>query len=362
VISFTQLRELYSRIAFNLVNLSWMICSFSYAQNAWYQKALDLDSKSQVTIKNSIVAVIDTGADITHPALKNCLWTNPGESGLDSQGRDKATNGIDDDKNGFIDDVHGWNFANNSGNIQDNHGHGTHIAGLIAGDSKDFKGIAPCTPIMVLKYFDISTPGGEAPGNGNLMNTVRAIKYALLMGATIINYSGGGAEPNPLEKKVLEEALLKNVLVVAAAGNEGTDSDLLGFYPASYNLKNILSVAAVGPNLKRVPSSNWGLKKVKIAAPGENILSALPHDQMGFMTGTSQETALMTGLAVLLKEKRPELKKPEDIIRVLTSSGLYNPNLVGQIHTPSKASAKRALFMASEFSSEEEKSLSNFTP
>jgi subtilisin family serine protease len=194
------------------------------------------------------------------------------------------------------------------------------------------------------------------------MNTVRAINYALLMGATIINYSGGGPDPFPLEKQALELAAKKNVLVVAAAGNENTDSDLLGFYPASYNLKNILSVMAVGPDLKRVPSSNWGPKNIKVAAPGEQILSLLPHDQMGYMTGTSQATALMTGLAVLLKEKRPDLKKPEDIIRVITSTGNYNPNLVGQIRNSSKASAKRALYMASEFSSEEAKALSNFKP
>ncbi len=80
------------------------------------------------------------------------------------------------------------------------------------------------------------------------------------------------------------------------------------------------------------------------------------------MTGTSQATAIMTGLAVLLREKRPELKKPEDIIRVLTATGNFNPHLVGQIHNPLKANAKRALYMAADFSSEEEKSLSSFKP
>ena len=343
-------------------NLAFLFLSLSYAVSQaqttfWYQKALDLDSTEKIEIKHSVVAVLDTGVDTLHPALKDCLWTNTGETGIDSKGRDKATNGIDDDKNGFVDDVHGWNFANNNSNLEDEHGHGTHIAGLIAGDSKDFKGIAPGTKIMVLKYYD-----AKAPGGGNLMNTVRAIKYALLMGATIINYSGGGPEPFPLERQALEAAAKKNVLVVAAAGNESTDSDLIGFYPASYNLKNILSVMAVGPDLKRVPSSNWGPQNIKVAAPGEQILSLLPHAQMGYMTGTSQATALVTGLAVLLKEKRPELKKPEDIIRVLSSTGNFNPNLVGQIHNPMKASFKRAINMAAEFSSEETRALSNFTP
>ena len=346
------------------MNLKTRIFLFSFIHSvglaqtsSWYKKALDLDATDKIVTNHSLVAILDTGVDTLHPALKDSLWTNEGETGLDAKGRDKSTNGIDDDHNGFVDDVHGWNFANNNSNLQDDHGHGTHIAGLIAGDSKDFKGIAPGTKIMILKYYD-----AKAPGGGNLMNTVRAIRYALLMGATIINYSGGGPEPYPLEKQALEEAAKKNVLVVAAAGNESTDSDLIGFYPASYNLKNILSVMAVGPDLKRVPSSNWGPQNVKVAAPGEQILSLLPNDQMGYMTGTSQATAIITGLAVLLKEKRPELKKPEDIIRVLSSTGNFNPNLVGQIHNPLKASAKRALYMASEFSSEEDKALSNFNP
>lgn len=344
------------------MNLAFILLALAHAQTpSWYQQALELDSHDKIEIKNSVVAILDTGVDTLHPALKDSLWTNPGESGIDASGKDRRSNRIDDDKNGFIDDVHGWNFANNNSDIKDDHGHGTHIAGLIAGKSKSFKGIAPGTQVMILKYYDSQAPGGVAAGNGNLMNTVRAIKYALLMGATIINYSGGGPEPHPLEKQALEEAAQKNVLVVAAAGNESTDSDLLGFYPASYALKNILSVMAVGPDLKRVPSSNWGPRNVKVAAPGEQILSLLPDNKMGYMTGTSQATAIMTGLVVLLKAKRPELKNPEDIIRVLSSTGNFNPNLVGQLHHPVKASAKRALYMATEFSSEDEKSLSTFS-
>ncbi len=340
------------------LSLAALLLSMAFAQSpSWYQQALDLDSKEKIEIKNSLVAILDTGVDTKHPALKNSLWTNPGEMGFDSHGKNKADNGLDDDKNGFTDDVHGWNFAQNNADIKDDHGHGTHIAGLITGDSKEFKGIAPGTKIMILKYYD-----PKAPGGGNLMSTVRAIRYALLMGATIINYSGGGSDPHPLEKKALEEAALKNILVVAAAGNESTDADQLGFYPASYALKNILSVMATGPDLKRVPSSNWGPQNVKVAAPGEQILSLLPNDKMGYMTGTSQATAIITGIVVLLKEKRPELKKAEDIIRIMTSTGYFNPNLMGQLQNPLRANAKRALYMASEFSSEEEKSLSNFMP
>ncbi len=67
--------------------------------------------------KNVVVAIIDTGADVRHEDLKNNIWRNPGESGLDQRGRDKASNGVDDDGNGFIDDVNGWNFVSNSNDL-----------------------------------------------------------------------------------------------------------------------------------------------------------------------------------------------------------------------------------------------------
>ena len=105
--------------------------------------------------KDVIVAIIDTGADVNHEDLKNNIWKNPGETGLDSQGRDKATNGIDDDNNGYIDDVNGWNFVSNNNNLTDNHGHGTHIAGIIGAEADNGKGISGVSPnvsMMILKY------------------------------------------------------------------------------------------------------------------------------------------------------------------------------------------------------------------
>lgn len=324
------------------------LLSVSFAQTStWYQSALESQSVQGARAQNTVVAVIDTGIDTRHPALKSALWTNPGESGLDSKNRDKATNGVDDDKNGFIDDVHGWNFARGNSHIQDEHGHGTHISGLIAADAPGFRGVAPGTKIMTLKYFD-----PQAPIGGNLMNSVRAIKYALAMGAHIINYSGGGLDPHPGEKKALEEAQRKGVLVIAAAGNENTDADQMGFYPASYGLSNILSVMAYGPDRKRLPASNWGPQTVQISAPGEQILSTYLEGQLAYMSGTSQATALVTGVAVLLREKKEDLKNPQDLIKFLIASGSFNKNLVGKIANPQGVSIKRALQMEDRFSEE----------
>jgi thermitase len=285
--------------------------------------------------RDIVVAVVDTGIDVNHPDLKENLWTNPGEAGLDGQGNDKSSNGIDDDGNGYIDDVHGWNFVHDNNNISDNHGHGTHIAGIIGGANG---GVAPHVSIMVLKYFD-----PEARDLNPMANTVKAIRYATKMGAKIINYSGGGLNPNPLEAAAIRAAAAKDILLVAAAGNEKSNSDIHGYYPADYGLPNIMSVTAIDENERILPSSNYGIHSVDIAAPGENIYSTLPGGGYGFMTGTSQATAFATGVAVLLMAQRPELQKPEQLIAHMIDTGFKDEDLRGKTRKQTILNSYRAL-------------------
>ena len=158
-----------------------------------------------------VVAIVDTGIDINHPDIKNNLWRNPGESGKDKFGRDKATNGIDDDNNGYIDDLHGWNFVHKNHNIKDNHGHGTHIAGIVGaegGNKYGVMGVAPKVSLMVLKYFDPQS------ASNNLINTIKAFDYAVKMNAHIINYSGGGTEYSRDEFLAVKRAEQKGILFV----------------------------------------------------------------------------------------------------------------------------------------------------
>ncbi len=291
--------------------------------------------------RDVIVAVIDTGVDVQHEDLKNNLWTNQGETGLDINGRDKASNGIDDDKNGFIDDVHGWNFVNNSNNLTDNHGHGSHIAGIIGaegGNNKGVSGIAPKVSLMILKYYD-----PQVKGSDNLKNTIRAIRYATKMNAQIINYSGGGLEYSHEEFRAIKAAGEKNILFVAAAGNEKSNSDQKKYFPANYDLNNIISVTAINPKMQVLASSNYGVQTVDIAAPGENILSTFPGNNYGYLTGTSQATSFVSGAAAVFKANNPEISSVESIKKFLLQTGDTAPQLISKTGTSKRLNLFKAL-------------------
>lgn len=316
-------------------------------KQAWGLKKSDAARAWSVSkgSKDVIVAVIDTGIDENHEDLKTNLWINPGESGKDDKGRDKASNEVDDDKNGFVDDIHGWNFVSNNNRLDDNHGHGTHIAGIIgaeAGNKKGISGIAPNVSLMVLKYFD-----PKVPNTDNLKNTVAAIQYAVKMGAHIINYSGGGTDYSQDEYDAVKLAENKGVIFVAAAGNERSNSDQHHYYPADYKLKNIISVTAIDPTTEVLPSSNYGTETVDIAAPGQNILSCLPHNSYGLMTGTSQATAFVTGAAVLVMAHKAQFFQAEEVKKYILATGDTSSSLIAKTKTARQLNLFKSLTILS---------------
>lgn len=271
--------------------------------------------------KDIVVAVIDTGADLQHEDLKANLWINSKEI---------PNNQIDDDKNGFVDDVSGWNFVSNNNDLKDNHSHGTHIAGIIgaeAGNNKGISGISPHVSLMILKYYDPKVSSSD-----NLKNTVNAIRYATKMGAKIINYSGGGTEFSKDEYEAIKKAQEQEILFVAAAGNEKSNSDKFHYYPADYKLSNIISVTAIDPSTEVLSTSNYGIDTVDIAAPGQNILSTLPNNVYGYMTGTSQATAFVSGAAVLAMAQK-KIYSADEIKKYILSTGDALPQLLSKTRT-----------------------------
>jgi len=218
-----------------------------------------------------VVAVIDTGVDYNHPDLAgppSNIWINAG---------DNNANGIDDDGNGYIDDGRGWDFIQMDNDPMDFHSHGTHVAGTIGaiGDN-GIGGTGVCWTVQVMSVRALSTLG-----SGTTAELAAAIDYAVANGANVINMSlgGTGGFAGDIIDTAIASARAAGVLVVAAAGNTGTNNDVSPFYPASYNRDNIISVAATDQRDVLAGFSNYGAVSVDVAAPGVNIYSTVPPDR-----------------------------------------------------------------------------------
>lgn len=235
------------------------------------------------SVKKTVVGVIDTGIDYNHPDLANNMWKNPGEIPGD---------GVDNDHNGYIDDVYGWDFVNNDCAPLDDHSHGTHVAGIIAASSNNGVGVAGVSWSSKLVALKI----GDANGRMATSNAIKAINYANAMGIKITNNSwGGGAYSQALYDTIAAQS----GLFIAAAGNDANNNDNNNFYPASYNLDQIISVAATTQSDTLASFSNYGKNTVDLAAPGSSIYSTLPGGIYGNKSGTSMATPFVTGAVAL---------------------------------------------------------------
>lgn len=270
-----------------------------YFSKEWGLQTLNVTSAWNITEGSSDVkiGILDSGIDINHPDLKDNIWTNPGEI---------SGNGIDDDKNGFIDDVHGWDFIHNDAkvfNSTEDDVHGTHIAGIIAAEINGIGavGVAPKVKIVPLKV--LGTNGGDTT------DIIKAIDYAKKLGIKIINCSFGGDSYDEALKEAMQSS---GILFIAAAGNDGIDTDISPIYPACYNIPNVISVAAVDSNGSLASFSNYGANSIDVAAPGVSILSTIPAAltksnsyslAYAYESGTSMATPFVTGIAALLESK-----------------------------------------------------------
>ena len=187
------------------------------------------------------------------------MWTNIGEV---------PGNGIDDDNNGYIDDVLGYDFFGKKADPFDDNGHGTHCAGIVAAAGKGASGAAPKVKIMALKFLDNR-------GYGTTADAILAIDYAISMNAHIMSNSWGGSNYSKALEEALASSAHKNILVVAAAGNDGQSISLRKIYPAALNLENMLTVANINQEGGLHRSSNFSRELVHIAAPGTRIFQPI---------------------------------------------------------------------------------------
>ena len=270
--------------------------------------------------RDVVVAVIDSGI-APLPELEGNLWINKIEkNGLPQ---------VDDDSNGFVDDIRGANFINPSRPYYDDHGHGTHVAGIIGArrvNGRGLIGVNQHIRMMNLKYL-----GSDS--RGLMKDAATAIHYALDQGARIINFSSGGSDPfagnlpsPPALDAALARAEREGVLLVAGAGNEKLNNDHTPFYPASSPYSNIMAVAAIDSrgelydDERTRSGSNFGPNTVHIAAPGDRILSYTANGDQEYWPGTSMATAYVSGVAALVLSREPELTGQELKERLMQTS------------------------------------------
>lgn len=280
---------------------------------AW---TLSMGNTGQVT-----VAVIDNGVFYTHPDLTDNMWD--GTNCLNDQGA--ALGGC----------IHGYDFANNDTNPLPSAGqsHGTHVSGTIVGvgnNDQGIVGVAPFAKIMALRFaLDVASE-------------IKAIDFAIHNGAKIINASFGGPGYSQAEFDAIERFKNAGGLFIAAAGNSASSNDFSAVYPASYNLENIITVAATDQHDDLASFSNFGATSVHVGAPGTNILSTLVNNQYGFADGTSMAAPHVAGLAALVWAYEPSLSR-DQVRTIILNNGESRESLHEIITTGKRINALRSM-------------------
>jgi hypothetical protein len=274
--------------------------------------------------------VIDTGVSLSHEDLNTQIYINPNES----------SNGRDDDSNGVIDDVIGYNFVTMQSSSEDDHGHGSHCAGIIAANRDNNRGvigIAPDAKILAIKVLD-------AEGSGDSMAVYQGVVYAIENGADVLSISFGGEGFSYLEYLAFLQVSRADIPVAVASGNDGLNIDLSvnKSYPASFEFDNIVSVGASDVSDSMASWSNYGKMQVDIVAPGENILSTVLNNSYEMYSGTSMATPYVAGVMALLKSQDSSLSATK-IKTILLENGDTLNALSSVTASGTRLNAKKAL-------------------
>lgn len=281
---------------------------------------------NNITGQGVVVAVIDSGVQISHPSLSSKIYQNAAEK--------NGVAGVDDDNNGYVDDVSGWDFSVESPNNNDTSGHGTHVAGVIAGSHSGgpMKGVAPNSKILPLDFMD--------GGSGYTSDAIEAIEYAKQMGARVINASWGSSACSRILNDSIDSLQDKDVLFVAAAGNSGHNLSYQPEYPAAFISSAQITVGSITRNGFMSSFSNYGVL-VDVMAPGDEILSTYPSNDFAYLSGTSMAAPFVSGLAALLVSQKPSITVSQ-LKSVIISSVIkrnYSVKSQGEINVPQAMTA-----------------------
>ncbi len=279
-----------------------------------------------------VVAVLDSGVNYLHPDLLNNMWVRP-----------DSIAPYRDDQLGTIDDQHGFNSVDTNGDPMDENGHGTHCAGIIGAEGDNDIGIAGVNwdvKIMPLKFM-------TAGGFGTTKDAVECINYVIDrkkagVNVRIISASWGSTQSSRALKDVIQKAYEAGILFVAASGNASSDADRSPHYPASYDVPNIISVAATNRNDELASFSNYGAKSVHVAAPGVEILSTWLGNDFKEASGTSMATPMVAGEAALILSVEPGLSVDDLRERIFKSVDPL-PALKGKVQTGGRINAAKAV-------------------
>lgn len=311
-------------------NQQWHLVKIG-ATNAWAETTGSTDI---------VVALIDTGVDYTHPDLAANMWRNPGERGIDAQGQDKSTNGVDDDNNGYVDDLHGVDTINENGNPTDSDTagyHGTAMAGNIGAVGNNGVGISGvnwAVQIMAIR------------SQGFLSDLLAGWDYVIMMKRRGVNIrvtsnSYGYPVHNRAWRDAVALAGAEGILHVAAASNFSLNEDLFSYFPGTINLSSVITVTSSSQSDFLAADADFGKSTIHLAAPGVNILTTTKGGY-NLHSGASEACSVVAGAAALLFSSDPKLTA--DNVKSALLASVDQPNsLRGKVITSGRLNVARAL-------------------